>query len=180
MNIDWQHVLVPTTPLLELVLRGTVMYFALLAALRVLVRRHVGSMSLMDLLLMVLIADAAQNAMADEYGSVTEGLVLCGTLFAWNYLFDWLSYRYKWFQRLLEPAPLPVIQSGRMLRRNMQQECITKDELQSLLREHGIYDISEVEFAFIEPDGGVSVFPKNGQRTSKEPDHIDKKQSGVA
>jgi uncharacterized membrane protein YcaP (DUF421 family) len=178
MNIDWQAVLIPQTSLPELALRGTVMYFALLAALRVLVRRHVGSMSLMDLLLMVLIADAAQNAMANQYRSLSEGLVLCGTLFAWNYLFDWLSYRYKWFQRLLEPAPLPVIQNGKMLRRNMQRELITKDELQSQLREQGVYDVSEVEFAFIEPDGGVSVFPKDGERLSKGLDHTDKKQSG--
>ena len=52
----------------------------LLPALRVLVSRHIGSLSMMDLLLMVLIADAAQNAMASEYRSITEGIVLCGTL----------------------------------------------------------------------------------------------------
>jgi uncharacterized membrane protein YcaP (DUF421 family) len=63
--IDWQTLFVPTTPLLELVVRGSAMYLLLLAALRFLVRRHIGSLSLMDLLLMVLIADAAQNAMGD-------------------------------------------------------------------------------------------------------------------
>ncbi|WP_442483045.1 DUF421 domain-containing protein [Aeoliella sp. SH292] len=177
MNIDWHALFVPDTSLPELILRGTFMYIALLAALRVLVRRHIGSMSLMDLLLMVLIADAAQNGMADEYRSLTEGAVLCGTLFAWNYLFDWLSYRYKWFQRILEPAPLPVIQNGKMLRRNMQRELITKDELQSQLREQGVHDVSEVEFAFIEPDGGVSVFRKDGTSEAKGADHQDKKES---
>jgi uncharacterized membrane protein YcaP (DUF421 family) len=70
MSIDWQTLFIPQTSLIELFVRGTVMYMLLLTALRVLVRRHVGSMSLMDLLLMVLIADAAQNAVA-EAGSPT-------------------------------------------------------------------------------------------------------------
>src|ERR1041384_6886535 len=135
MNVDWETLLVPSTSVLELILRGTVMYFVLLAALRVLVRRHVGSLSLMDLLLMVLIADAAQNAMAGEYKSITEGVVLCGTLIGWNFLFDWLAYRYPAFQKILEPSPLPVIRNGQFQRRNMRQEFITEDELRSQLRQ---------------------------------------------
>jgi uncharacterized membrane protein YcaP (DUF421 family) len=157
MNVDWQALLIPHTSLIELFLRGTAMYFALLIALRFLVRRHVGTMSLMDLLLMVLIADAAQNAMANEYKSLTEGLVLCGTLIGWNYLFDWLAYRYPAFQKLLEPSPLPVIKDGRLLKRNMRQEFITEDELLSQLRQQEITELSDVKLAFIEPDGAVSV-----------------------
>src|ERR1041384_3126193 len=99
MTVDWQTLFIPKTPILELIIRGSAMYLMLLAALRILVRRHVGSMSLMDLLLMVLIADAAQNAMSNEYRSLTEGIVLCGTLIGWNYFFDWLAYRYPRFQK---------------------------------------------------------------------------------
>jgi uncharacterized membrane protein YcaP (DUF421 family) len=158
MDIDWQTLFVPRTALLELMLRGTIMYFALLAVLRVLVRRHVGAMSLMDLLLMVLIADAAQNAMADEYRSLTEGLVLCGTLIGWNYLLDWLSYLSPTIQKLLEPPPLPIIRDGKLLRRHMRQELITEDELMSLLRQQGVDDPATVKLAYVEPDGGISVF----------------------
>jgi uncharacterized membrane protein YcaP (DUF421 family) len=157
MGIDWTTLFVPQTPLVELVLRGTVMYFALIAGLRVLVRRHVGSMSLMDLLLMVLIADAAQNAMGDQYHSITEGMVLCGTLIGWNFALDWLAYHSKFVQKLLEPPPLPIVRDGQMLRRQMRQELVTVQELQSLLREQGIEEIAAVRLAFIEPDGGLSV-----------------------
>jgi uncharacterized membrane protein YcaP (DUF421 family) len=160
MSIDWEALFVPNTSLLELVIRGSMMYWLLLAVLRVLVRRHIGSITLMDLLLMVLIADAAQNAMVNEYRSVTEGLVLCGTLVGWNYLFDWLAYRSPAFAKLLEPSPLPVVRDGKMLRRNMRRELFTEDELRSQLRQHEIDDLSEVELAFIEPDGGVSIVRK--------------------
>lgn len=164
MGIDWQRLFLPHTPLLELILRGTVMYVGLLAALRILVRRHVGSLSLMDLLLMVLIADAAQNAMGDDYHSITEGAVLCGTLIGWNFLFDWLAYRYPAFQRMLEPPPLPVVRNGQLLRRNMRQELLTEDELMSQLRQQGVGDVSTVKLAYVEPDGGISVVGHSAKR----------------
>jgi uncharacterized membrane protein YcaP (DUF421 family) len=165
MNVDWESLFIPATPLLELIIRGSVMYLLLLAALRVLVRRHVGSMSLMDLLLMVLIADAAQNAMADEYRSLTEGVVLCGTLIFWNYLFDWLAYKYPVFEKLMEPAPLPVIKNGRLLRKNMRAEFITEDELLSQLRQQEVLDINDVRIARLEPDGGISIVRRSGKRS---------------
>lgn len=167
--IDWHTLFVPDTSLLELVLRGSVMYLALLVAMRVLVRRHIGSMSLMDVLLIVLIADAAQNGMAGEYHSITEGLVLCGTLIGWNLLLDWLAYRYSFIARLLEPPPLALVRNGQILRRNMRQELINEKELFSQLREQGVEDISDVKLAFIEPDGGMSVFKKksNGAESNQ-------------
>ncbi len=175
MHIDWQTLLVPQTSLVELFLRGTAMYLGLLAVLRFLVRRHVGSMSLMDLLLMVLIADAAQNAMANEYKSLTEGLVLCGTLLGWNYFLDWLAYRYSAFQALLEPPPLPVIKDGKLLRRNMREEFITEDELMSQLRLHEIKDLSEVRFASVEPDGAVSIIRS---KQCDKPEHNSRRKRG--
>ena len=165
MTLNWHQLFVPETSLLELVVRGSVMYLMLLAALRVLVRRHVGSLNLMDLLLIVLIADAAQNAMAAEYRSISEGLVLCGTLVAWNYLLDWAAFKSKFVARLLEPSPLPLIRDGQILRRNLRQEFITKEELLSQLREQGIEDVGEVKTAYLEPDGVLSVI--KDQETSE-------------
>jgi uncharacterized membrane protein YcaP (DUF421 family) len=168
MSIDWSHLLVPETPLVELFLRGTVMYLALLAAMRVLVRRHSGSLNLMDLLLVVLIADAAQNGMADQYRSITEAFVLCGTLIGWNYLLDFLAYRSSFVASILEPSPLPLVKDGRMLRRNLRQELMTVDELLSQLRQQEVGKIEEVKLAFLEPDGALSVTRvSSGRGTSK-------------
>ena len=108
MQIDWHDLLVPTTSLLELVLRGSIVYLGILAAMRIL-RREAGELSTADLLVIVLVADAAQNAMASEYHSITEGAVLIAIIFGWSYLLDWLGYRYPWFHSLLHRAPLPLI-----------------------------------------------------------------------
>src|SRR5215211_4176458 len=161
LQIDWKAVFVPTVSLLEIVLRGTAVYLLLFFVLRVL-RREAGALGISDLLVVVLIADAAQNAMSSEYKSVTEGAVLVGTIVAWDYSLDWLGYRFPAVQRLLRPAPLPLVKDGRMLRRNVRREMITTEELMSLLREQGVGSLGEVKTCCLEGDGHISVVKKDG------------------
>ncbi|HEX8286306.1 MAG TPA: YetF domain-containing protein [Pyrinomonadaceae bacterium] len=156
LNIDWNAVFVPTVSLAEVMLRGTFVYLLLFFVLRVL-RREAGALGISDLLVVVLIADAAQNAMSSEYKSVTEGAVLVGTIVAWDYALDWLGFRFPAFQRVLRPAPLPLVKDGRMLRRNMRKEMISTEELMSQLREQGVASLGEVKRCYLEGDGHVSV-----------------------
>src|SRR5688572_6731102 len=113
LAVDWHALFVPGGSLLEIFLRGTVTYLALFAFMRFL-RRQAGSIGIADLLVVVLIADASQNAMAGEYTSITEGLLLVATILFWDYALDWLGYRLPKFQRIVRPAPLPLIKNGRV------------------------------------------------------------------
>lgn len=155
--IDWKTIFVPDVSVLEIILRGSLMYLAIFILLRLVLKRQSGTLGMTDLLLITLLADASQNAMAGEYRSVPDGIVLVGTIIFWNYAFDWLSFRSPWFERLIEPAPLPLVWRGRMLRRNMRQELITEAELLGQLREQGVADVSKVKEAHIESDGQISV-----------------------
>ena len=148
---------------LELFARGTLIYLGLVAGFRYLLRRNVGSLSTPDLLFVVLVADAAQNAMAGEYRSIADGAVLLGTLIFWNVVLDALAYRSKAFRRIIEAPPLPLIRNGRWLRANLKHQWITTDEVEAKLREHGIQSIGEVRAAYLEPDGelGVLKFEKS-------------------
>jgi uncharacterized membrane protein YcaP (DUF421 family) len=172
MQVDWPKMFTPEVSLLELVLRGTAIYFVLFAMLRILVRRHVGALNLTDLLVIVLIADAAQNGMAAEYRSLPEAIILCGTIIGWSYLFDWLAYRFDVLRPLFEPSPLPVVVNGEPQRQNMRQELVTSDELMSHLRVQGVEGLKEVRLAYIEPDGQVSVlkFKDRGGNESAGPE----------
>ncbi|HEY7909583.1 MAG TPA: hypothetical protein VIC60_11945, partial [Thermomicrobiales bacterium] len=76
---DWQKMFALDTPLLEIVIRGTIIYLALFTLLRFVVKREVGTVGIADLLVIVVIADAAQNAMAGTYTSITDGVLLIGT-----------------------------------------------------------------------------------------------------
>jgi uncharacterized membrane protein YcaP (DUF421 family) len=162
LDIDWHGLLVPSVSLLELVLRGSVMYLGILLLLRAL-RREAGALSTTDLLVVVLVADAAQNAMASEYHSITEGAVLVATIFGWNYLLDWLAFRYPRVHALLHPAPLLLVKDGRVQRRNLRAEMLTLDDLKEQLREQGVAEVAQVKECYLEADGRLSVIKQAGQ-----------------
>ena len=95
--IDWQTAFLPTVPTAEIILRGTIVYLAIFGMMRFVLKREGGNVGLADLLMTVLVADAAQNAMAAEYKSVTDGLILVGTIVFWNYALDWLTFTFPGF-----------------------------------------------------------------------------------
>lgn len=167
-DIDWHGMFVPTVSLLEIVLRGSAVYLGILVFLRVF-RREAGTLSTADLIVIVLVADAAQNAMSADYHSITEGLVLVATIFAWNYALDWLGFRYPWAYRILNPAPLLLISHGRIQRRNLRAELMTMDDLMEQLREQGVEDVSQVKKCFLEADGRLSVLKKENGADSSRP-----------
>ena len=153
----------PTIPLIETLLRGTITYLALFAILRFLAQRGaVASASLTDLLVLVVIADAAQNAMAAEYTLITDGIILVAIVVFWSYAVDWLSYRFRPIRRFAYPHPEKLIENGEFLRENMKEELITEEQLRGALRVEGIEDVDEVKEASIERNGQISVIPHNG------------------
>lgn len=155
LHIDWHAVLVPSMGLPELVLRGSVLYLFIFAIMRL--RKNQGSLNTADILVLLLIADAAQNGMAGEYTSVTEGLVLVGTVFGWNYLLDWLAFRFAWIRPILAPAPVPLIVNGRLQRASLKAEMLTRDDVLEQLREQGVETIEQVKRCCLEADGRISV-----------------------
>jgi uncharacterized membrane protein YcaP (DUF421 family) len=166
--IDWHQMLVPTGSLLELVVRGSLMYLLILAGFRVF-RRDAGSLSVSDLLVVVLIADAAQNGMAGEYKSLTEGVVIVATIFVWNYVLDWLAYRSRFVYWLLHPPALPLIRDGQILYRNLRSQLITREDLVQQLREQGVEDPGDVKKCFLESDGRMSVIREEESEPAPRP-----------
>lgn len=152
----------------ELIARGTLMYWFLFLMFRFFLRRESGSVGLADILMIVLIADAAQNGMSGEYKSIGEGMLLVATIGFWNFLIDWLSFRYRWFERFAEPPVLLLIQRGRVIGANLQRELITEDELRSMLRQQGIDSVKDVKRASLEPDGHLSVARYDNQEPSQQ------------
>jgi uncharacterized membrane protein YcaP (DUF421 family) len=170
-DIDWKAVFVPSVPIAEIILRGTFVYLFLFFVLRVL-RREAGALGISDLLVVVLIADAAQNAMGSEYKSITEGGVLVGTIAGLDFLLDWVGYKFPGVRPWLRPPPLLLVKYGRMLKRNMRREMITEDELRAQLREQGIEHLEDVKKCHLEGDGHISVIKNdhsvgNGQESRR-------------
>ena len=160
MSLDWSGMFGLSVPPLELIVRGSAMYLFLFVLFRVVVRRRVGAVGMADILVLVIVADAAQNGMSGEYKSVTDGAILVGTIIAWDVLIDWLNYRVPALRSWLEAPPLLLVQNGRILRRNLRHEFVTDEELKAKLREKGVKDVSECAEARMESDGEVSVIKK--------------------
>ncbi|MFY1662452.1 DUF421 domain-containing protein [Micromonospora sp. WMMD1274] len=160
---DWRQLLIPDTPLWEIALRGSVVYLTIFVLLRVLLKRESGSTGVTDLLVIVLIADAAQDAMADDYRSITDGVLLVTVIIGWAYLLDVLSYRWPVVARLVNPGPLLLVRDGRILHRNMRRELITEDELFSQLRQHGVERLDQVKEVRMESQGQFSVITRGNR-----------------
>ena len=142
---------------LEIVVRGSVLYWFLFLLFRFVLRRDVGQIGVADVLLLVLIADASQNAMAGGYETITEGLILVSTIAGWNWLFDWAAYHFPSIARFVEPPTLLIVRNGRAIVKNMQEQLLTMEDLQSQLRQQGVESLREVKRAYLESDGRLSV-----------------------
>lgn len=150
-------------PVAEIMLRGTCIYWALFLLFRFVLRRDVGSVGIADILLLVIVADAAQNGMAGDYKSITEGLLLIATIAGWNLLLDWLSFRFPAVDKLIKPRALQLVRHGRVIKDNLDRQFLTPTDLMSKLREHGIATLEEVQHVYMESDGEISVIKAKGK-----------------
>ena len=157
---DWAEVFGFTMNPLELVVRGTAMFWFLYLLFRFVLRRDVGSIAMADILIFVIIADASQNAMAGEYKSVGDGMVLVGTIAMWNIAVDWLAFRSPALRRILEPPMLVLVKNGRIDRRALHQQFMNVEDLKLKLREEGIDDVRKVKRAVFESNGEFTVIKK--------------------
>jgi uncharacterized membrane protein YcaP (DUF421 family) len=164
-------------PVAELVLRGTLVYWLLFLIFRFVLRRDVGAVGIADILLLVIVADAAQNAMSGGYDTFSEGAILVLTIVAWNWLLDFLAWRFAVVRRFASPARLTLIHRGIAQRRNLRREFITMEELHQKLREQGIEKLSDVKAAYLEGDGQISVIryrrATEGMVTPQQPSSRD-------
>jgi uncharacterized membrane protein YcaP (DUF421 family) len=160
-SVDWAELFRPDLPVLEIVVRGTVMYLGLLILLRITPNHETGRASPTNLLVIVLLADAAQNAMAGEYRSITDGLVLIGTLIGWSMVVNWLALRVPFVRWLLMSPPVRLVREGQIIAHNLRGQLMSMDDLRSKLRQQGVEDVRQVKAAWLEPDGEISVITRS-------------------
>jgi len=157
--------------LLEIVARTAIIYLAVLVGLRLTGKREVGQMTPFDLVLLILIANAVQNAMTGPDNSVTGGLVAAGTLLILNFLVSRVVFRNRRLRRIVEGTPTILIRDGQLIMKNLASEHMTADELLQALREHGVPRSEEVGLAVLEIDGSISVLRKDELPLKERPHH---------
>jgi uncharacterized membrane protein YcaP (DUF421 family) len=161
LGFDIGAALTPDVSLFETVIRGVIMYFGIFILLRVILRGRTSAVTVGDLLVLVLIADAAQNAMATSYMSITNGIVLVATLVVCSLTIDWLAFHVPHVRRFVHPERKPLIVDGRIIRKTLKEELITEGELLTQLRLNGVDAVEEVKAAYLEGNGEVSVIKRD-------------------
>lgn len=162
-DVDWGELFAMNVSFLELVVRGSAMYWFLFVIFRFVIRRDVGSVGVADILILVIVADASQNAMAGEYQTISEGMVLVGTLIFWNVALDWVCFHVPAIRRFAEASSLLLVKDGQLLKRNMRKEFLTEEELWVQLRGHEVTSLDEVARVYLEPNGEFSVIKRKGK-----------------
>jgi uncharacterized membrane protein YcaP (DUF421 family) len=162
-------VFAPSIPLWEIVLRTAVVYAVVLGLLRLAGKRELGQMSAVDLVVILIIANAVQNAMNGGDVSLVGGLVAAATLVAINFTLDRFGHRIPVLSRLVESSPTLLLQHGELIPEHLERENITREDIEMAAREHGIDELAKVSSAILEVDGSISIIPRTGGQVHRTP-----------
>jgi uncharacterized membrane protein YcaP (DUF421 family) len=161
LGFDIAKALTPDVSIFETIVRGIVVYVVILVLIRYAMRGQTTT-SMPSLIVIVLIADAAQNAMASTYNSITNGLVLVATIVFTSQFLNWAGRHSTFIENLIHQERRPLIINGRIIRKTLANELMSEDELLTQLRLQGVDDISQVKASYLEGTGDVSVIKKSG------------------
>jgi uncharacterized membrane protein YcaP (DUF421 family) len=146
----------------EVAIRTGLVYVFLVIGLRLAGRREVGQMSILDLVVILVIANGVQNAMVGENTTLAGGLISAATLLILDRALNTLLKRNRRLGRILEGEPILIVSGGKVLPEAMRRTRIDRDELDAAVRSHGVASVSDVSLAVVEADGRISVIPRTG------------------
>ena len=145
----------------QIVVRSAVVYGFLLVVLRLMGKRQIGQLAPFDLVLILVLSNAVQNAMNGGDNSVIGGLVSASTLFVLNSTVGFITARSKRAEALIEGHPIVLIHNGKLYDAMLKRANITRHELNSALRQAGCGCLDDVQYAVLENSGAISVVPRD-------------------
>ena len=138
-------------------LRACVVYFVLLVMIRASGKRTMGQFTPFDMLLVVLLGNAVQNALLGEDTSVAGGLLLAATLISLNWVVGFVSARSQKVEAMIEGSPVLLARNGEIYREVLRRELISRADFDKAMREAGCLDIDQVKLAVLETNGHITV-----------------------
>lgn len=160
-------------------LSAAAVYLFIVIAIRIVGKTEIAQLSVADLVFIMLLSNAVQNAMVGPDTSLLGGLVAATSLFVVNFLFKEGLYRLPWLSKVMQGDSLMLVYQGSVNDANMRKAKITTDELLEAIREHGVSQVADVDLAVLEVDGNISVLSNNFQSKTTSVRHrrLPKKQT---
>lgn len=142
---------------LGIIASSVVIYLFIILAIRIFGKKELSQLSVFDLVFILLISNAVQNAMVGSNTTLTGGLVAAASLFVVNYLLKLLTYYFPKFRHTIQGQDIMLVYKGKMNEANMKEARFTEEELMEAIREHGVPSLKQVDLAILEVDGSISV-----------------------
>jgi uncharacterized membrane protein YcaP (DUF421 family) len=150
--------------LLMVVVRSVIVYLFIILGIRLFGKKEVTQLSIIDLVFILLISNSVQNAMVGGNTSLLAGITAAASLFILNYVLDSLFFHSRELSRLVEGNSLMLVYKGKVMKKHLNEARITMEELNAVIREHGVENVSQVDLAILETDGNISVLSDNFRR----------------
>ncbi len=166
---DLTAIFASSIPLWSVALRTSLCYVGMLVLLRLAGKREIGQITTFDVVVLLMIGNAVQNAMVGPDYSVTAGLIAAIILVLANYLTASLGIHSPLFQRAVRGEPTLLVSHGAFIRPSLRREGIDPDEVLAAMREHGIDSLSQVKSAWLEIDGSISIVPEGAVTIQTRP-----------
>lgn len=147
-------------PWWEFILRAVVVYAVVLGMVRLSGKRALGQVTPFDVLLIVLLGNAVQNALLGTDTSLAGGLLLAATLILLNYGVGWLTARSRRMERLIEGEPVVIARNGKLFDSVLRRELVSRADFEVAMRQQSCIGVEEVELALLETNGHITIIPK--------------------
>lgn len=145
---------------LDIIYKTAILYIFIIIVYRIMGKKEVGQLGIVDLIVSILIAELAAISIEDDKSSVFVSIVPIIILVVIQVLFNYISLKSDKFRRLIDGNPTMIIKAGKIKFKEMSRLRYSLDDLITQLREQGIKSIEEVDYAILENDGKLSVFKK--------------------
>lgn len=155
--------------ILDIIVRSAAVYFFMMIALRLTGKKQLSQLNTTDVILILLISNAVQNAMVGNDTSLLGGIIAASVLFLINLILRKLIYKYKKLGEFLQEKPEILIHDGKLDFKTLSKLNITSEELKEAIREHGVEYFDQVKLAILEVDGNISII--SGETHLKQSHH---------
>lgn len=149
-----------SVPWWELVLRAFFVYIIVFLIFRLIGKKQLGEMSPFDFVLLLIVSESVSNSLGADENSITGGLILAFTLISLSSVIDFLAFKSKRFEKIVEGQPQFIIKNGKICEDVQRKEKITQEEINTLLRENDIREIKDVRFGVLETNGKITMIKK--------------------
>ncbi len=160
----------------QIIARTMTVYLFLIIGLRLTGKHELGQLNPLDLVLLLVISNAVQNAMIGPDTSVSGGMVAVVTLLVLNRVLSYTRSHSERFNRVLEGSPTLLVHDGQLVTEHMVKERLKPEDLEQALREHGVANLSQCQSAVLEVDGSISVITSGDQSNKPMPEHIRRRR----